>query len=85
MNELFHIFTYTVIATLLEAKLISSLYIYQDATSQTTNTSKPANRKPYVTSREKLLEVKNNLLPFCAEYYKAMIMIKEIETLYEDE
>ena len=74
LNELFHIFTYTVIATLLEAKLINSLYIYQNETS-----------KPYATGRKKLLEIKNNLLPFCAEYYKAMIMLKEIETFYDDE
>ncbi len=39
LNELFHIFTYTVIATLLEAKLINGLYIYQDETSKTINTS----------------------------------------------
>ena len=75
LNELFHIFTYTVIATLLEAKLINSLYIY----------SKPANRRRYEINGGELLEIKNNLLPFCAEYYKAMIMIKEIETYYDDE
>ncbi len=75
LNELFHIFTYTVIATLLEAELINSLYIY----------SKPPNQRQYAINEGELLEIKNNLLPFCAEYYKAMIMIKEIETYYDDE
>lgn len=85
LNDLFHIFTYTVIATLLEAKLIDSLYIYQDKTSQTPNTSEPANSKSCTTNGEELLEVKKSLLPFCAGYYKAMIMLKQIETFYDDE
>ena len=86
LNELFHIFTYTVIATLLEAKLINSLYIYQDRTSRTTNTNKAANSRPYYAiNKERLLENKRSLLPFCAEYYKAMIMLKKIETLYDNE
>jgi hypothetical protein len=82
LSGLFHVFTYTVIATLLEAELINRLYIYKDERSKTTGTSKPANRKPYATSREKLLEVKKNKLSlsFCAEYYRAMIMFKKIET-----
>jgi hypothetical protein len=53
---------------LLEAKLINSLYIYQDEKS----------------NGKELLEIKNSLLPFCAEYYKAMIMLKKIETFYDD-
>lgn len=85
LDDLFHIFTYTVIATLLETKLINSLCIYQDKTSQTTNTSKQANRKPDVTNREEWLEVKDSLLPLCAEYYKAMIMLRKIDTFYDDE
>lgn len=60
-NEISYIFTYTVIATLLEAKLINSLFIYQNKE----------------LSGEELLEIKNNLLPFCATYYKAIVMLRK--------
>ena len=73
LNELFHIFTYTVIATLLEAKLISSLYIYQGKTSQAASTQ--GNGKISATNEEKIIEMKQSLLTFCAKYYETMIVI----------
>jgi hypothetical protein len=83
LNELFHIFTYTVIATLLEAKMINSLYIYQGKTSQ--DATVQGDSKIFATKGEGWLEIKNNLLPFCAEYYKAMILLKKTKTFYDDE
>jgi hypothetical protein len=72
-NEVSYIFTYTVIATLLEAKLISSLYIYQGKTSQAASTQ--GNGKISATNEEKIIEMKQSLLTFCAKYYETMIVI----------
>jgi hypothetical protein len=72
-NEISYIFTYTVIATLLDAKLINSLYIYQNERSQTT--SAQGKGKTSASSEEKIIEVKQSLLPFCARYYEAIVVI----------